>query len=53
MKLSCDDEYMSTQADLDNEQVGLQLLNSMDKFENPIQEMTSTCHNDMPEVRSA
>lgn len=44
---------MSTLADLENEQVGHQLLNSMDKFENPVPEMATTCQQDMPEVRSA
>ena len=52
MKLSCDDEYMTSQEDLDNDQIGYQLLNSMEKFENHFPEMTQTCQNDMPEVPS-
>lgn len=53
MKLGMDDEYMSTLADLENDLIGHQLLNSMDKFENPVPELAYTCHQDMPEVRSA
>ena len=44
MKLGKDDEYMSTLADVENDSVGHQLLNSMDKFENHVPEMPSTCH---------
>jgi hypothetical protein len=44
MKLGMDDEYMSTLADLENDLIGHQLLNSMDKFENPVPELAYTCH---------
>jgi hypothetical protein len=43
---------MTSQEDLDNDQIGYQLLNSMEKFENPYPEMAQTCQNDMPEVPS-
>ena len=48
-----EDEYPSRQtADLENEQVGHQLLYLMDEFEKPVPEMAETCQ-DMPEVESA